>query len=202
MTVQAVQPRCRKCGSRLVTTIEQACIICGFPTEEAMAKLSATPAVKLVPKPVAARPPAVFDPGVKDAIVRSYETAGLVQTAEQFGIKPSTLVLRLRKWGVVLHGRGWKPGQTPGENGRMHGAGEALHPFESPVSRADLGKTAVFDVLGNRLGELEQVVARAADSCGKAKDAKSYHAGRLEMLQTIKVMVDQMRESENGHKGR
>jgi hypothetical protein len=200
MTVQAVQPRCRKCGTRLVTTIEQACIICGFPTEEA-AKLAASPAIKLAPKPVAARPPAVFYPSVKEAIVKSYETAGLVQTAEQFGIKPSTLVLRLRKWGVALHGRGWKPGQAQGENGKLHGGGEVLHPFESPVSRADMGETAVFDVLGNRLGELEQVVVRAVDSCGKAVREKSYQAGRLEMLQTIKVMVKQMRESGDGLKG-
>ena len=199
MTVQAVQARCRKCGSRLVITTEQACIICGFPTEEAT-KLAAVPSMKLVPKPVAARPPAVFDPSVKEAIVKSYESAGLVQTAEQFGIKPSTLVLRLRKWGVALHGRGWKPGHAHAD-GKMNGVSDLPHPFESPVSRADMSKTALFDVIGNRLGELEQVVVRAAGSCGKASAAKSYHAGCLEMLQTIQVMVKQMRESKDVPQG-
>lgn len=196
MTVQAVQARCRKCGSRLVITTEQACLLCGFPTEEAT-KFAAVPAMRLVPKPVAARPPAVFDPAVKEAIIKSYETAGLVQTAEQFGIKPSTLVLRLRKWGVSLHGRGWKPGHGHG-GGKLNGVNGVMHPFESPVSRADMSKTALFDVIGSRLGELEQVVVRAADSCGKARAAKSYHAGRLDMLQTIQVMVKQMRESKEG----
>ena len=198
MTVQAVQARCRKCGSRLVATKEQSCMICGFAIEDVLS-IAAPPAVKLQPKPIAIRPPAVFDPSVKEAIMKSYEVLGLVQTAEHFGIKPSTLVLRLRKWGVTLHGRGWKPGQGHGE-GKMNGTTDSLS-FDGMRTGFDPSKPPVIEVIGTRLGELEEVVVRAAEFCGRANAARAYHAGRLEMLQQIQVMVRQIKGTETVRRG-
>jgi hypothetical protein len=127
--------------------------------------------------------PSPEDSGVREEIVRSYHVYGLVQTGEDFGIKPSTLVLRLKKWGVELHGRGWKPAHVrprPAAQGPA-GAFNGAMPEEA--------RRQVLDGLASQLDELERVVSAASQSCGRGETAKGYHAGRLEMLQVVRMLV-------------
>ncbi len=182
MTTVAAKSECRKCRARLVLTREGNCMICGCPAEPA------TEAGRSAPKPMKApipfRPmPSPEDPAVREDIVRSYHVYGLVQTGEDFGIKPSTLVLRLKKWGVDLHGRGWKPDHVR-PRPAAHGAAGA--PRAMPVEEA---RRQVLDSLASQIDELERVVGAAAQSCGRGETAKGYHAGRLEMLQVVRMLV-------------
>ena len=181
MTILAPERLCPKCRTRLVLTSDSTCIICGFsvqPPQMAPAKVLAP--LPPTPMPIRTVPSAAsIDPGLRDKIINSYQSYGLVQTAEDFNIKPSTLVLRLKRWGVALHGRGWKPshGKENGAAASTNGNG-ALH--------ANGVHPAALLTLLTHLDTLEKAVLESIKVSAQPKD---FQAGRLEMIQSVRVIL-------------
>jgi hypothetical protein len=160
-------------------------MICGYPAEQGVA---AAPAAKPMAPPIPLRPAQDgSEPSLRDAIVESYHVYGLVQTGHDFGIKPSTLVLRLKKWGVDLHGRGWKPSHVR----EKRGGGVAT--VSGAEGIAQDAQRLILDSLAGPMDELERAVAASAQACGGGAAARGYHAGRMEMLQIVRLMLRQAR---------
>ncbi|MBI3744354.1 MAG: hypothetical protein HY261_08735 [Chloroflexi bacterium] len=181
MTILAPERVCPKCRTRLVLTSDSTCIICGFAVQPPQL----APAKVMAPPPPAALPmrtvpsAASIDPGLRDKIINSYQSYGLVQTAEDFSIKPSTLVLRLKRWGVALHGRGWKP-----SHGKENGASVSAN-GNGVVHTNGVHAAALFATL-KHIDQLEKAVLEMVKESGQPKD---HQAGRVELLQSVRVML-------------
>ena len=157
-------------------------MLCGFavapPVERAEPMRVPTPSVPLRPVP--------SDGDDRVAIHASYEVYGLVQTAKDFGVKPSTLVLRLKKWRVRLHGRGWKP---RGVKIKSDGANGDSHKQSSDSPAVEMARRSLLDRLTQQLDELERTVQTSLGACGSDEAIKTYNAGRVEMIQIIRLIV-------------
>ena len=180
MTILAPERLCPKCRTRLVLTSDNTCIICGFSVQPPQAApVKVAPVTSPMPLPIRTVPSAAsIDPGLRDKIINSYQSYGLVQTAEDFNIKPSTLVLRLKRWGVALHGRGWKP-----SHGKENGASATANGTNGHAN--GVHAAALFATLQS-IDDIERKVLDLIHVDGQPKD---HQAGRFEMLQTVRVIL-------------
>ena len=160
-------------------------MICGFaPIPDQPPRVLPEPMRPLAP---ARSVPDVEEPATRAAIVRSYDAYGLIQTASDFGIKPSTLVLRLKKWSIRLHGRGWKPSHLkPVDKSGERKAFSMNGASQDPA----VARLALVNHLNRQLDDLEAAVHRSLEACSSSGEPmKSYQAGRLEMLNVVRLLV-------------
>ena len=180
MLQQDVKVTCSKCRNRLVLTADRTCVLCGFPQ----------PVPKTLPQPVVtpirAVPAEKRSPMMKEAITASYQALGLKQTAIDFNVKPSTLVMRLKRWGVPLHGRGWKPANAMHQNS---GATKVASRAKQQLAHGTNGAHLAWDEVLGYLEELERLVTQSSSVCGDNVETKAYHTGRLEMVRTLRLLV-------------
>ncbi len=184
-------------------------MICGAFAGQAPASSHANPGDRRWDKLPASRLPVLIL--TKDQIVRSYDIKGLIMTAQEFAIKPSTLASRLKQWGVALHGRGWRPlkdgapvRHAPVPTGEFHRSAEAQPAEVSGRSAAQqhgasaarpkiLHDAATMRSLAEYLGRIESVVKASAQATETTPAFKHYQAGRLEMVQALRALVEQLR---------
>lgn len=187
--LQAKALTCMKCQRRLVLTPEGACVLCGFATPTLQDPVGDGSHISPIfaKRTLMGRPD---DPiSMREAIAQCYHRQGLTRTAIQFGVKPSTLVMRLKRWGVELHGRGWKPGNEP-LTIEMPNAGEGKPVASRKYPAAAPGRFSLENVV-KQLDELEDVITQTANVESKSIEVKGFQRGRLEMLRLIRVMVRQ-----------